>query len=241
VLRGVAVLLLPTVLFLGSPARAQKTDKDKDKDKDKDVTTEKMMKSGVLVGKVVAIYEDKKVIRLQVTIPINKLNPGALQSIQQAQVSLAQARARGDRQGMVNAQRSMAQAQATLYTVENKMQDVELGTVDDVVVRKARVSEEQDEKGKVKKLTKAQLKEMKGPDPKMPGYKAEFGDVATDQIVQVTLVKKKSTGPAPKVVAKKAKPKTKDGDADAAVDLLGEHAPQISMIMILLDPPPGGG
>src|SRR5919197_1551917 len=29
-----------------------------------------------------------------------------------------------------------------------------------------------------------QPKELKAPDPKLPGYKAEFGDLATEQIVQ---------------------------------------------------------
>lgn len=227
-IRWVATLVVPVMLLTGPLVGAQKKP-----NADKDVTTEKMVKAGVVVGKVAAVYEDKRKIRLQVRVP--KLNPGALQSIQSAQVQMAQARARGDFNGMRSAAQSLAQAQGQLYTYGTE--DVELQALDDVVVRTLRPREEFDEKGKIKKLTKAELKELKGPDPKMPGYKAEFGDVSTDQVVQVTLVKKRGA-PAPKPVLKpKAKGK-KDGDADAAADLLADNLPQISMIMIVAEPPP---
>src|SRR5262245_44918117 len=239
-LRWVAALMVPAVLLLGSPARAQK--KDLDKDKDKDVAPgEKLLKAGVLVGRVTAVYEDKRTIRLQVTVPLTRLNPGSLQSIQQAQTDLARARARGDRAAMVNAQRAMLQAQGNLVTMENQLQEVELQAVDDAVVRTARPRGEFDEKGKLKKLTAKQLKELKGPDPKLPGYKAEFGDVAVEQILQVTLVRKKPTGPQPKPEVKKGKGKKKGGDDEAAVDVLADNLPLVSQILILLDPPPSGG
>ena len=38
------------------------------------------------------------------------------------------------------------------------------------------------------KLTKAELKELKGPDPKAPGYKAEFGDLTADQVIQADVL-----------------------------------------------------
>jgi hypothetical protein len=231
----VAALLVPAMLLTAPMVQAQKK-KDKDKDKDKDTTSEKMIRAGILLGKVAAIYEDKRKIRLQVTVSLPKLNTGALYNIQSAQRQLIQARLSGNLVGMIQAQQSLARAQATLYTLEQKTQDVELEALDDVVVRTLRPRDEFDEKGKPKKFTKAELKEMKGPDPKVPGYKAEFGDVSSDQIIQVTLVKKKATGPAPKVVGRKGK--VKDGDADAALDLLGDNMPQISMIMIVMEPPP---
>ena len=241
ILRWLAVLAVLAPLFPGNPADAQK--KDKDKDKDKDVTTEKMIKAGVLVGKVMAVYEDKRTVRLQVTVSVAKLNAGSLQQMQQAQVDLASARARGDRNGMMSAQRSLVQAQASLYNIEKHNQDVELQALDDAVVRTAFPRTEFDDKGKPKKLTAAQKKDLKGPDPKQPGYKAEFGDVATDQILQVTLVKKKAAGPAAKAkpAAKKTKAKGKDKDDDEPVDVLAGNLPQVSMIMILVDPPPSGG
>lgn len=241
VLRWLAAIAVLATLLLGNAADAQK--KDKDKDKDKDVTTEKMIKSGVLVGKVMAVYEDKRTVRLQVAVSVAKLNAGSVQQLAQAKLDLANAAARGDRNGVMSARQSIVQAQATLYNIEKHHQDVELQALDDALVRTAFPRTEFDEKGKTKKLTAKQLKELKGPDPKQPGYKAEFGDVAVDQILQVTLVKKKPTGPAAKVKppAKKTKAKGKDKDDDEPVDVLAGNLPQVSMIMILVDPPPSGG
>lgn len=237
--RWVAALAVPAMLLAGAPADAQKMDKDKD------VTTEKMIKAGVLVGKVTAVYEDKRTIRLQVAVAQTKLNPSSLQQLQQAQLDLVSARARGDRNGMMSAQRAMVQAQSNLYSVEKRYQDVELQALDDAVVRTARPRGEFDEKGKLKKLTAKQLKELKGPDPKLPGYKAEFGDVAAEQILQVTLVKKKLSGaaakPKPALKKPKGKKKDKDDDDEAPIDVLADNLPQVSQIVILVDPPPSGG
>lgn len=241
-LRWTALLLVPAVLLIGSTAEAQKKPNmaDKDKDKEKDVTSEKMIKAGQLVGKVAAVYEDRKVIRLQVTVTYPRLNPGALAQMEMAQVQMIQARVRGDRMGMLQAQQSMLLSQATLYTLQSATQDVELSMVDDAIVRTASPREQFDEKGRVKRLTRAELKELKG-DPKQPGYKAEFGDIATDQVVQVSLVRKKQQ-PVLKTAPKekpKAKGKKKDKDADdPAPDVLGDNLPQVSLVMILADTPP---
>jgi hypothetical protein len=226
----VAILVVPVLLLTGSQVNAQKKP-----GMDKDANSEKMIKAGILTGKVAAIYEDKRKIRLAVPVPT--LNPAGLQGIQQAQIQMLQARMSRNPVAMIAAQRALIQAQANLYTTT--MQDVELQAMDDVVVRTARPREEFDEKGKIKRLTKAELKELKGPDPKMPGFKAEFGDVSTDQVVQVTLVRKKPAGPVLKANPVKAKPRAKAKDDDlGGVDLLADNLPQISMIIILAEPPP---
>src|SRR5262249_23751426 len=129
------------------------------KNKDLDKNTEQTVKAGVLVGKIAAIYEEKRKIRLQVNVPITTLNASALNGIAQAQVSYRQAAARRDLQGMRNAQMQMQQQQAQLYQVQMRTQDVELDVHDEVVVRTARPKEEFDEKGRVKKLTRKELKE----------------------------------------------------------------------------------
>lgn len=230
-IRWLAALLVPILLLSGPVVNAQKKEKEKGKkDAEKEGNTEKMVRAGVLTGKVAAIYEDKKKIRLSVTVPVTTINPGALNSIQQAQLNMMQARMRGDAQGMLNAQLELARAQASMYQVRNEHQDIELTAMEEVVVRVARPKGSFDEKGKIKRLTKAELKELKGPDPKQPGYKAEFSDVQTDQVIQVTLVRKKNA-PVPK-----AAPKKKKGDGEAGADLLGDHLPQISLIMILAEP-----
>jgi len=229
---SLAILVLSALFLTGTPVQAQKKKKDADKDLDTK-TTEKMVKAGVLVGKVAAVYEDSRKIRLSVTIQVPKLNTGALTSMQQAQQAMMTARLQGNYQGMIQAQQQMQQAQRTLYTVDTKTQDIEVEARDDVIVRTAKPKADFDDKGKVKKLTRAELKALKGPNPKLPGYKAEFGDVSTDQYIQVTLVRKKGAA-APKVVRPK---KGKDVDA-GAVDILGDSKPQISMIVILREPAP---
>ena len=63
---------------------------------------------------------------------------------------------------------------------------------------------------------------MKGPDPKLPGYTAELEALRQDQYVTVYLAKKKGA----------AKSTTKDKDEKPA-----EDRPQISMVVILAEPP----
>src|SRR5262245_21134124 len=131
-IRWVAALVIPAMLLTGSFATAQKK-ADKDKDKDKDANSEKMIKAGILTGSLAMVYEEKRTLRLQVAVPT--INPGAMLSIQQAQVQMLQARASRNPAAMMQAQQTMARAQATMYTT--KMQDVELQVQDDVVVRTA--------------------------------------------------------------------------------------------------------
>lgn len=240
----VAILALPVVLVLGSPAANAQKKKDADKDKDStdavkvDRNSEKTIRMGVLVGKVTNVYEDKRRLNLQITIPYTRINEGAVNGLAQAQVQMAQARMNRDANAMLQAQIQMAQHQRNLYTTETRTETVEVEATDSVVVRTAKPKAQFDEKGKVKRLTRAELKELKG-DPKLPGYQAEWGDITSDAIVQVTLVRKKTTGaPVKPVVTKRRKGKDKDGEdaAAAAADLLGKDTPQVSQIMILVDP-----
>ena len=62
--------------------------------------------------------------------------------------------------------------------------DLELEADDDTVVRTEVLADQFDDKGKLKKFTKEELKELKG-DPKLPGYKAEFGDLKQGEMVKV--------------------------------------------------------
>jgi hypothetical protein len=239
ILRAAAVLLCGC---LAIPAFAADKDKAKDKadakkDADKGVTTEKMYRAGQLAGKILTVNESKKSIRLQVTLQYPKLNTGALNSYVQAQLNLQQAMLNRDYnarlQGIANAQRQMLQAEMTLYSMQTMTKDVELQTADEVKVRQASPPESFDDKGKLKKYTAKELKELKGPDPKLPGYNGEFSDLREGQYVTVTLVKKKDAPSRlpPRKPIKDAK-QAKDVDAD----LLLENLPHISMILIVVQP-----
>jgi hypothetical protein len=235
-----AVLALPAAALLGSPANAQKK-KGVNKDLDDNKTSEKMIKAGVLVGRVNNIYEGSRKIHLKVAVPVTTLDAGAVSGVQQAQVAMALARARRDLMGMRQAQLQMIQNQARLYRVDVRTVDVEVEAIDDVVVRTASPKVDYDDKGRPKKLTRAERKELKGPDPKLPGYKAEFGDVAVDQVIKVQLVRKKGEAAAKPKPKPKPKTKGKKGKDDeiGPADLLGDNTPQVSMIIILGEA--GGG
>src|SRR5262245_13341303 len=115
----VAALSLPALLLTGSAVAQKKDDKDKDKDSDK--AKDVWIKAGVVAGKVTAVYEDKR--KLRVSVPVPKLNPTAVTNLQNAQTAYAQAVARRDANAMRSAQQQQMQAQRDLYRMEN--QDIE--------------------------------------------------------------------------------------------------------------------
>ena len=74
--------------------------------------------------------------------------------------------------------------------VPAKMEDIELLLKDDVKIRQANPPEAFDDKGRPKKYTVKELKELKGVDLKTPGYPADFSDLINQSIVNVTLMQK---------------------------------------------------
>lgn len=74
--------------------------------------------------------------------------------------------------------------------VPAKMEDIELLLKDDVKIRQANPPEAFDDKGRPKKYTVKELKELKGDDLKSPGYPADFSDLINQSIVNVTLMQK---------------------------------------------------
>jgi hypothetical protein len=229
---GWGVVVLAFGLMASSAIRAddKKDDPKKDapdakKDKDADnVNSEKTMKAGQLVGKVIGADETKKSIKIQIKIEYPELNAGEAQALQQAQIQLAQAQAKRDFQGVVNAQNSIAQHSNNLYTVKSVTKDLDIQSTEEVKVRFVNPPPVYDSKGNIKKPTAAELKELKGSDASLPGYEAQFSNLHNEQYVRVSLVKKKD--------APKPHPKGKDFDPEAALADL----PQASMIEILGEP-----
>jgi len=233
-----AFLSLAALLWVAGPAHAQKG-KAKPKEDAEMKNTEKTVKAGTLVGQVTNVDEGKK-IRIKVSYPETTIDQGAIQQVAQYQNQMAQAQLQlrmardingvlQARQQMAQAQAQMAQAQARIYKTEYKTTEVYVQGSDDVVVRTVKPIARFDDKGEIKKkFTRAELKELRGPG-KLPHYKAEYTDVQVDQVVQVTLVKKKG----PKAPA--ARPKKRKGKEaeDAIADAVGDDNPQVSMIVIL--------
>lgn len=189
------------------------------------------VKVGQLTGKVQSFQESNRSIQFEVQVP--ELNQNALVAIAQARIQMAQARTPQD---LINAQTNMLQQQRNLYTM--KTQTVSLKLHDEVKVRLTTPPAKFDEKGRlVTKYTPAQLKEMKGPDPTLPGYSAEISDIGANSIAQVTLLqhKDKLRPRAPQPAGMK-----KPENADADLLMAEDFKPQVGMILLVPTLAPGG-
>ena len=217
--------ILGLVVQAGFAADEKKDDKKPEPDK-KD-TPEKLIKQGQLPGKILSIDETKKSIKFQLSYSLPKLNENEYRAYVQAQVDYARALAKKDLNGVRNAMNSMAQHQRNLYTYEQKTKDLDLQTIDDVVVRLANPPPAFDDKGHPKKYTKKELDELKGPNKKLPGYEAEFSSLRGGQTAVLYLVKKKDDKKEPM-----PKPKTKEELEEAML----ANLPQVSMILIVVEP-----
>lgn len=189
---------------------------------DPETAYKKMLQKSPKVDRatVVAIVEDKKSLRLRVPIRYVRVNAGQVQSYLNAQVSMMQA---SNAQGVLNAQSQMAQAAAQIYEIATEDREVEWTAADDLKVRMYNPPPQFDDKGRVKRYTPKELRELKGND-KLPGYPAEFSDIKSGQIVQVTLLQKKGG----------ARPIKRGKDAEA--DVLPDDLPKMTFIMILAEP-----
>src|SRR5262249_29698812 len=124
------------------------------------------------------------------TITYSELNQGALNGLRQAQFDLARAR---DVNAVVDARNRIAQNQMNLYTVKTTHRDVSIETAENVQVRMAQPKAAFDDMRNIKTYTGKELAALRGTDRL---FDAEFGDLATGQVVRVTLVRPKTPPPA---------------------------------------------
>jgi hypothetical protein len=125
----------------------------------------------------------------------------------------------------------LQQMRASQNAVIRKNVDFDLEPADGMIVRTMVLPDQFDDKGKPKKYTAKDLKELRGPDPNLPGFKADRDSLKNGEVVTVYLMRKKQTAPA------KAAPKDKDRkekDNDKAAD--EDNKPKIRMIVIRAEP-----
>jgi hypothetical protein len=224
--------LLVSALALVSLALAadDKKDAEQPSPKEKLETKEKVMSAGEVTGKVIKVEGEQK--RFTLRVEFLELNQQAL-----AQHQLNLARRRQDilrNPNPVDRQRQLQQlavdAQrppANLYQKGHK--DVELQAADEIKVRQSQPPVDFDEKGRPKKYTAQELKELKGPG-NLPGFPAEFDSLKADQVVKVYLAKRKD--------APRGQGKDKDKDRDLFGDnKFGDNKPQVTMVVILGEVP----
>jgi hypothetical protein len=98
-----------------------------------------------------------------------------------------------------------------------RYKNVDVAPADEMIVRRKNPPVMFDDKGKPRKPTNKELKELQGKG-NLPGYMAEASDLKANQLVTIYLQQKK-------------KPAKKD-DAEA----LADHTPKVRMIVIVAEP-----
>jgi hypothetical protein len=106
--------------------------------------------------------------------------------------------------------------------LKEEQHKIEFQPIDELVVRLGQPPFAVDDKGRVKKYTDKEKRELKGPDPRLPGYTGGLEDLKSEQILTVYLQKpKKEPKPAPM-------------NKDAASEV---KRPIVTMVVIVRDAP----
>src|SRR5439155_7212652 len=157
-------------------------------------------------------------LTVQVTYKSLKQDPQAVQRLANLQIQLVEAqRHRNPVERIAQSNRiqlDIEKAKLNLY--KDETQKIEFDAPDNMKLRTLVLPIEVDEKGKPRKLTDKEKRELKGPDPTLPGYTGDFDSLKVDQTVQVYVAKQPP------------KSKTKDSDADST----DSTRPKIAMIVI---------
>jgi hypothetical protein len=227
-------------LCVGLSAEAAPPDKKRGKADGPPLDSEKLS-AGSYAGKLLTVPGSDRAFTVRVDFPETKGrlprgNPELYQLIRiQNQIAQEQNRmavSRNPAANLTRIQSLMVQYQreqdrlvargvlaAKNLKVVNKTRDVDFQTTEKVKVRTMVLPDEFDEKGNVKKRTRAELAKLKGKDKNLPGYESSLEKLEEGQRVRVTLVAVKKPS---------ARPADKDVDKDDA-----EKKMQVKLIVIL--------
>jgi hypothetical protein len=199
--------------------KSDKTAKKDDKDK-KAEKKEKFVWGASFTGKLKEMDANSQkefTVEVQIQVP----NPQGIQDYINAQAGWQRHKVeiiQAQRNNPVEMARQLAQYNQDIAralpnhlanTVKSHPLDVKVRAADNIRVRTWGPPLDYDEKGNVKKYTKKELKELKGPE-NLPGYKAEYEALHAGQVVTVYLARKE-----PNPVPKSAKPLTGKFDPKA--------------------------
>jgi hypothetical protein len=221
---------------------AKKKDKEDEADP-KEAKKEKLSYGTVFVAKMTDVAANsQKDFTVEVTYRYLQPNVQAIAQYQQKQQQLAIRlqqiqyirNAYQRQQALIQLQQQAQQVPQNLYTVKTVNKKVELRGSEEVKVRTLQPPIDYDEKGNVKKYTKKELKELKGPG-NLPGYTGEFDNLRAGQVVRIYLAKSKKKLALNKK-AKKGKKKKKEDEDLEDDENLDEDKPEAVMIVILQEP-----
>jgi hypothetical protein len=164
------------------------TGKDKKVVQEKTVSRFKGAKPDIH-GKLIRVEGAQRYIAVNVTQKIGQQNLSALANIANLRQQLI---GNHDRNSILSIQLEIAKNQANAITFYDETQKVELQLTDDLKVRTLVLPIEYDDKGKPRRLTEKEKKDLRGPDPTLPGYTSDFDSLKPDQIVEIYLDKSKN-------------------------------------------------
>jgi hypothetical protein len=195
------------------------------KKKDEPQTKDSVKYSGKLIGELTVIENTNKEFTVKVTYVT--IDPTKLQELirydTQRRLEISRVLKLADRINQLNAHViDIEKRKMNLYKKETA--NVEMEADDNTKVRTMLLPVEYDDKGKLKKFTPKELRELKGPNKKLPGYTADWENLAVGQTVEVFLPKQKKPKP---------KPKTKDKDKEDEDKELFKEKPKATMVVIV--------
>lgn len=189
--------LLTGILILGISTSASAQDTKTHSKTGKD-SPEKMITAGIVTGKVVT-WDAKKKSSITLEVPYDVPNPSAIETEAKLEAQMAQVQANprigaADRINRITDLNRQIAQNKTHLTKQEKTK-IEFQLADSVNYRRAELPTKTED-GKVKKYTEKEKRELKGPNPKLPGYTAAEEDVHTNLTVTVYLQKKKEAKPS---------------------------------------------
>ena len=184
---------------------------------------EKMLEAGKVTGTLTAVDGTLKTLTVQFKWPAYVQNPDVARKILDLQQNLKNTSDVATKQRIVQ---EIVKLRKDLYTVQEKKENFDFQSIEDVKVRWKNLPPLFDDKGNPRKPNDKERAELKGPDKKSPGYQADFADLRKDMTVEVHV-------PKPNAKPAKGKGKDKDKDDDSPLD----KKPQATMIIIVATPP----
>jgi hypothetical protein len=225
--RSVLGIGLLAALLLALPAAAD--DKKEKTNPASPADYQALLEARTVTGKLTATGGSDKTLSLRVEYEVAQPNPNykgnnaALNRLLHEQQQILRSRnpyqqaARLEKLQQDILKEQAREANAVKFVKHTK--DFDLGSAPKVVVRTLELPAEYDDKGNPKKYTAAELQELKGDNPDLPGYTSDFDKLRAGQTVRITLVKPKAD---------------KEKDKDATPE---EKKPQVSRIVIVHDAP----
>jgi hypothetical protein len=199
--------LLTLAWFLPAPAVDNRDAKDE--------PSEKPARLGEVVAKLTHVEGAQKYLTVQITQKYVVPNPQAdfsngLNLLWRQQEILRNPNPVVRRQQLLQLIAEQQRNQLNAYQVREVPVNVELQATDDLKVRILQPPVDFDEKGRPRRYTAKELKDLKGPDIQLPGYTGDFDNLKPGQTVQVSLARKKDALKKPVAKDKEKDPPNED-------------------------------